>query len=684
MAVWVLLLCLCGIASSQQPIPGFRPPAVPLIVMDPYMSIWSLTDSLSADWPKYWPGTIKGFNGFIRIDGNVFRFLGPDSTGVSTNPITQNSVTVFPTQTVYSFSDAGIELNVTFTTPSLTDDYDLLSRPITYITFVVTSIDGKSHSVQIYYDNTAEVAVNTVDELVVWERGHMGPLTWMRIGTSAQVIFGRTGDGVGIDWGYAYIAAETDPSFTTVMTGAQNARSTFVSSGSLPSQDDTRQPRQAQDDWPVLAASWNFNVDSSSSVSKHILFAYDDIYSIDYFGTWMRPYWYHLYNNSGDITELLYVAEKQYDDIISRCDQFDQQLLTQLYKVGGEQYATLGALAYRQTTGGTRLVWNEKEQDIWYFMKEISSDGDVSTVDVIFPASPFFVYFSTDLLKRLLIPILVYGSNQTSYSYNYPWAPHHLGTWPVANILSDQQENMPIEETGNMMMMLAAVAQAEGALPGIYPEYAGLLDAWGRYLVENLPDPGNQLCTDDFEGPIAHDSNLAVKGIVAIDCWAYILDLMGNTTAGDYYHKIASQYAMDWYILANPNNTDHYRLRYDEPGFSLKYNLLYQKILGLTTFDQNVFDMELTYYLDQQLNPYGVPLDNRHPYTKFDWEAWVAAIAPQQSQFAAFINGLYKFADETSSRVPLSDWYDTTNANQQGFQARTVVGGLFAKMVTKP
>ncbi len=89
-------------------------------------------------------------------------------------------------------------------------------------------------------------------------------------------------------------------------------------------------------------------------------------------------------------------------------------------------------------------------------MKEISSDGDVSTVDVIFPAyvlfvlltlcvteviyrSPLFLYFNPSLLGLQLLPIFAYANNETSNPYSLVWAPHHLGTWPIADILTSNQ-----------------------------------------------------------------------------------------------------------------------------------------------------------------------------------------------------------------------------------------------------
>jgi len=273
----------------------------------------------------------------------------------------------------------------------------------------------------------------------------------------------------------------------------------------------------------------------------------------------------------------------------------------------------------------------------------------------------------------------MYANNQTTVTYDYSWAPHHLGTWPIAYMLSQWQENMPIEETGNLLMMFAAIVQAQNDISFLYPEYWPLVQSWGEYLIEHLPDPGNQLCTDDFEGPTPHDANLAVKGIIGIDAIAYLNTFVGDASKATYFHNYAMEYAADWQHLANPNGTNHYALRYDKPGWSQKYNLVYQQILGLSTFPESVYSMEQIFYYTQ-LNTYGVPLDVRNTYTKLDWSYWIAATYPDQTDFNRWVNFLYDYANETPSRVPLSDFYYTTNGAQAGFQARTVVGGLWAKL----
>lgn len=51
-----------------------------------------------------------------------------------------------------------------------------------------------------------------------------------------------------------------------------------------------------------------------------------------------------------------------------------------------------------------------------------------------------------------MLPLLAYANNETSIAYNLSWTPHHLGHWPVCDIKPWQQEQMPMEETGNLLV----------------------------------------------------------------------------------------------------------------------------------------------------------------------------------------------------------------------------------------
>ena len=253
-------------------------------------------------------------------------------------------------------------------------------------------------------------------------------------------------------------------------------------------------------------------------------------------------------------------------------------------------------------------------------MKEISSNGDLSTVDVIYPAVPLYLYLGPETFQKVLLPILEYANHNTNKygegkEYNLEWAPHHIGVWPIADLKQEDQENMPVEETGNMLQLVLAIVQRTGNNLEWLEPYWPLLKQWADYLVKFLPDPGDQLCTDDFMGPSPHNINLAIKGIVGIGAYAELLKLKGDKEVAELYESFTKDFYM-WYKKMG-YDSDHSRLQYNLPDtWSLKYNMVFQNVLGLNIFSKEDMQMEADYYNKFHLNKYGVPLDNRATFTK--------------------------------------------------------------------
>ena len=203
------------------------------------------------------------------------------------------------------------------------------------------------------------------------------------------------------------------------------------------------------------------------------------------------------------------------------------------------------------------------------------------------------------------------------------------------------------------------------------------LEKWADYLKAKGFDPENQLCTDDFAGHLAHNVNLSAKAICGLGAFAKLCDMRGDKAKAQEYAKVAQEFAARW--IKEAGDGDHTRLAFDRPNtWSQKYNLVWDRILGLNLFPADVARKEVAHYLKVQ-NKYGMPLDNRKAYTKLDWIVWSATLAEQKADFEALIAPAFKFLNESPSRVPMTDWYDTKTGKAIHFQARPVIGGLFIK-----
>jgi hypothetical protein len=660
---------------------AFRPPAVPLVVHDPYFSIWSFADKLTDDWPRHWTGAINAMCSMVRIDGKPYRIMGPQPADVPAAEL--HSMVVWPTRTSYVFEVGGVRVNLEFMTPALPDDLDALARPVTYVTWRVDSKDKKEHEVSVYFDNSAEIVINNPSQPVVWSRPEIAGLDVMRIGSKDQPVLQKAGDDLRIDWGHLYVAASKDENASMCITGHDKARQAFAKTGRVPTTDDTRMPRAANDDWPVTACVFDLGSivgESKTRTWRHIMLAYDDEYSIEYLGEKLRPYWRR---DGMDAAKLLQTADKEYIDVLSRCCRFDLRFRNDLSRTGGEGYEQLCCLAYRQAIGAHKLVAAPDGRPM-LFSKECFSNGCVGTVDVIYPAAPIFMLLNNELLKASVTPVFDYAATPR---WKFPFAPHDLGTYPKANGQvygggeKTEDDQMPVEESGNMLIIAAVICQLDGNTKYV-ERYWPLLERWAAFLKEKGLDPANQLCTDDFAGHLAHNANLSIKAIEALGAYAKMCKMAGKKEQAAEYRHTAEKFAKQWVKMADDG--DHYRLAFDRPGtWSQKYNLVWDKLLGLNLFAPEVAAKEIAFY-KTKLNRFGLPLDNRADYTKTDWQVSTATLATSRADFDTLMKPVYDFVSHTPQRVPLTDWYQTKDARMQGFQARPVIGGVFIKMLADP
>ncbi|NLT75337.1 MAG: DUF5127 domain-containing protein, partial [Planctomycetes bacterium] len=276
-----------------------RPPAVPLVACDPYFSIWSCADKLTDDATRHWTGRPHRLTSLVRIDGKTYRIMGDTPADVAA--LEQKSLQVLPTRTIYEFEEAGVHVTLTFMTPALPEDLDILSRPLTYVIWDVRATDGKEHDVHLYFSSSAELAVNVPEQKVVWSRPNMDKLLVVRMGSEEQPVLQKRGDDLRIDWGYLYTAASPENAIASVGSHAACTQA-FREKGWLPRTDDVRMPRAANDEMPVAAFAFDLGGVRRRAVSRHLMLAYDDEYSINYFGQKLRPYWRR---NGAEASDLL-------------------------------------------------------------------------------------------------------------------------------------------------------------------------------------------------------------------------------------------------------------------------------------------------------------------------------------------------------------------------------------------
>jgi len=570
----------------------------------------------------------------------------------------QRSVEVTATATRYRFACGQVEATLSFLSPLIASDLDLLSRPLSYVDLRLRSVDGKPHRVRWAFAVSEDIARNEPRQAAAVTQQASAPVRYLKAGVADQQVLGRKGDDLRIDWGHAFLAT-ADPR-TSLSTSTSASLIRFAEQGRWDPPAETGQER-------FMTALTAGTVRQEAPLQIVHMLAYDDLYSIEYFGKRLQGWWKKVH---GSMEQLLDRAWKEYPKVLQRCRAFDAGLYDDAVKAGGREYAELCVAAYRQSLAAHKLVRGEKDE-ILFPQKENFSNGSIWTVDVTYPSAPLTLLYNPALLKGMVEPLFQYSE---SGRWTKPFPAHDLGTYPLANGQT-YPEDMPVEEAGNMILLTAAICKAEGDF-AFARKHWKTLTQWVDFLIKDGLDPANQLCTDDFAGHLARNANLSLKAITGIGAYAWMKKGIGMP---DGTMEVAKDYARRWMAMADAG--DHYALTFDsKDGWSQKYNLVWDRLLGLGLFPDAVYDREVRFYLTRQ-HAFGLPLDSRRTYTKSDWILWSATLARQDEDFRALMLPVHRFLVETPTRVPLSDWHDTKTGAKEGFQARSVVGGYFIKLL---
>ena len=641
-----------------------RAASIPLIMHDPYFSIWSSSDHLYDADTVHWTGKRQQIRGYLTVDKTVYCFMGDKEFH---QILPQISLDVTATATTYTFENDKVRLCCRFTSPLILSDPLLVSRPCTYIDFMVEK--KNADNVKLDFIVSADLVRQEKDEVAGFAGTFKQDFSYASMGRMRQQSLGSSGDHTTIDWGYVYLAG--------------NDKSTIT-------YDAANEAIRCQ------AADLNGQTT--------LILAYDDLASINYFGEWRKAYWTTRYKT---ILEAISAAFADQKKVCKQASEIDCEIEAKAKKIGGDEYSFLCAMSYRHAIAAHKLITDE-DKNLIFLSKENDSNGCIGTVDVSYPSVPLFMLYNTEYVKGMLRPIFRFADCDV---WTYDFAPHDVGRYPYAwgqvygrsdeenkRFRSENQfvyppyymypsgsnvyglrDQMPVEECGNMLIMTAMVCRMEKNASFALP-YMETLKTWREYLIRYGADPGEQLCTDDFAGHLSHNTNLSVKAIMGIEGYAQIAALAGEKNEAKKYHKIAADMASDWEKRAKAD--DHYQLVFGEgkkDTWSLKYNLVWDKLWKSGLFSDEVYEKELAYY-KKKANRYGTPLDSRAAYTKSDWILWCAAM---DDNTAALIQPVAAYLKETTTRVPFSDWYQTDSGRYCYFIARSVQGGIFMPMLVE-
>ncbi|KAH8830455.1 DUF1793-domain-containing protein [Flagelloscypha sp. PMI_526] len=696
----LLSLCAATYAASWTATP-LQPPSYPLAVRGPYLSAWlpqKAGQALNDVWPQFWAGQILGWAGFAKVNGTAYSFLGsPAVSGSTFTKATQISAEVSyfqyvrweyavnwytTTQSIFKLRAGPVDLTVTFFSPVEPNDYVKHTLPFSYFTVSAASNDGASHSVQVYSDISGEWASRNNGLTINWSTS-TGNIFTHQVQLAGQALYSEVGDG--IQHGAAYYSTPS-VSGLTYKTGADTTvRAQFIANGKLDNGQDTNF-RPISSSWPVFAFSHDLGSVSSASAPVVISVGHVRDPAINYVtANGMQSRSIYAWSQFSSVTDMISSFLGDYSAALGRAQTLDAKVHSEASAISAD-YAAIVELSVRQAFGAYETTisknsdgsWNT--DDILTFQKEISSNGNMNTIDVIFPAWPLYLYFNPKLGSTVLNAVLQY---QTSGLYPNKWSIHDIGAhYPNATGHNDGgDEAMPVEESGNMLAMALSYTLKTGDNSFIERWY-NVFDQFTQYLIEDSLIPAEQLSTDDFAGTLANQTNLAIKGMVGIGAMAKIADILGHSDTSANYTSIAKDYVSRFTGLGGKSKTEaHLTLSYNnDVTWGLSYNLFGDKLLDLNLFPAEIYQMQTAWY-KTKVNQFGVPLDTRHTYTKSDWEIWTAAIVSDTDARDQFISHVKNYLTSGVNDMPFSDWYETTNGASVGFRARPVAGGHLALLV---
>ncbi|KAL9001934.1 MAG: hypothetical protein Q9188_005106, partial [Gyalolechia gomerana] len=559
----------------------------------------SFVSNLPASKPQFWAGQDLTLGIMARVNGQAFSLLGLPSPpgGVREASILNAEYTA--THTVFSLLAGTVSIKLDFLSPVSPTNYVRQSLPFSYLT--ITAANATGDDIQVYVD---------LDETWTGQSGSTGSTFSPSDATSIfrlMVEGAETYTQNAMDqalWGEVVFASRASNSTTlTAQSGdPASVRGLFASNGTL---SGSATVTYGAGDVVAIAQDLG-SVASAASVTYAIGYTRDA--AVNYLGNARASYYTATYN--GSIAAVDHFLD-DYADAEAEASAMDSDIDSRATSAAGANYSDIVTLSVRQAYGAADLTIPANTldtNDVTLFLKEISSDGNVNTVDVIYPTFPIFYVMDPEYIRLVLEPVVQYLEMGR---WPQPWTIHDIGSSYPNAIGHDngQAEQQPIEETGNILILAYAYTKASGSSTWVN-SHRSLFQSYADYLVNNGLNIVSQLSTDDGAGALPNQTNLAIKAAVGLTAFGALFEDADNYTA------IGKRYATLLYnnSLATDEAKTHFLLQYPEElnngsTYSTTFNLYPDFLLGLNTFPKEAFDMQSAYYPTVRAEA-GVPLDS--------------------------------------------------------------------------
>ncbi|KAH9020011.1 hypothetical protein EDB85DRAFT_2153324 [Lactarius pseudohatsudake] len=690
----ILLFFLFHYGRAQQ---SLFPAAIPLAVRSPYLNCWDHTtngSTIANLWPRTpTAGQILGWSVFVRIDGLTYSFLGgfPGNTGTSVNVTVNITETVItPTQTVVSAQAGPMEFNLTFLNPIEPGDWVKQSIPFSYLALTAKSLDGAVHNVQVYSDISGEWNSGDRSHVIRWSETSTSDVVYHTVNLQNPVVFNEINNQA--EWGSVYYAMKSANNVTFKIAQDTVSRGLFVLNGVLDNQTETNF-RSIADRFAVFAISRDLGTIQATEdpVVWAVGFTMDPVINYtDPSGAAPRQRSLFYKTQYSDDTSLIVDFLGDFANASSRAQKLDQKILQGAAPVSnllGDLVSLSTAQVYGSTqlTIGTDANGNYNKSDVMMFMKNIGGSqlkaNRVNAVETLYSAFPAFMYIDPTLGRPLLEPLF---QLQASPNYTIPYAAADLGSGYPNVTISNSNHNQGVEQSGNMLIMTYAHARASGD-GSLISRYYSLLTSWADYLSNSTLAIHDQSSADGLTA--ANQTNLAIKGIIAIEAMSKMSSVVKQTADVAKYSETAARLYSQWRILALDSD-QHLLATYGQVGsWTLGYNLLADAWLDTGVVESSVFDGQSGFIdklaLTSSFSNFGMPVDSLSGDTSVavsSWNLFAAAMSSNQDLRTNLISRVHNRASFNVSAgvFPLS--YDSAQGSTILGVASPAQGAMYAPL----